>query len=103
MFTQQRLKLWQWHSENLLAHAEGQLLIDPYASYQHLMDYWAETMQDDAYLISSEGWKAETYRMIETNKQGKQKDKGWTCDLVPKSLVVARRGRGAVRGTGKSE
>ena len=77
-------------SENLLAHAEGQLLIDPYAIYQHLMDYWAETMQDDAYLISSEGWKAETYRMIETNKQGKQKDKGWTCDLVPKSLVVAR-------------
>ena len=23
-------------------------LIDPYDVYQHLMDYWAETMQDDA-------------------------------------------------------
>jgi type I restriction enzyme M protein len=22
-------------------------LIDPYGVYQHLMDYWAETMQDD--------------------------------------------------------
>jgi hypothetical protein len=24
------------------------------------MDYWAEAMQDDAYMISAEGWKAET-------------------------------------------
>ncbi|MEQ1905981.1 MAG: type I restriction-modification system subunit M, partial [Pirellulaceae bacterium] len=49
-------------SENLLAHAEGQPLIDPYAVYQHLMDYWAETMQDDCYLISADGWLAETAR-----------------------------------------
>ncbi len=35
-------------SENLLAHAEGKPLIDPYAVYQHLMDYWAETMQTTA-------------------------------------------------------
>ena len=26
-------------------------LLDPYDMYQHLMDYWAETMQDDCYLI----------------------------------------------------
>ena len=39
-------------SENLLHHAESQLLIDPYAVYQHLMDYWAATMQDDCYLTS---------------------------------------------------
>jgi type I restriction enzyme M protein len=24
-------------------------LLDPYDVYQHLMDYWAETMQDDVY------------------------------------------------------
>jgi type I restriction enzyme M protein len=47
-------------------------------------------MQDDLYLIAADGWKAETYRIIEKNKQGKEKDKGWTCDLVPKDLVVAR-------------
>jgi len=29
-------------SENLLAHAEGRQLIDPYAIYQHLMDLLAE-------------------------------------------------------------
>jgi type I restriction enzyme M protein len=77
-------------SEDLLAHYADQPLIDKYDVYQHLMDYWAETMQDDGYLIAADGWKAETYRVIETDKKGKQKDKGWTCDLVPKPLIVAR-------------
>ena len=77
-------------SEGLLAHYLGQPLIDAYAVYQHLMDYWAQTMQDDCYAIAADGWKAQTYRVIETDKKGKQKDKGWACDLVPKPLVVAR-------------
>ena len=82
-------------SEGLLRHYEGKPLIDPYAVYQHLMDYWAETLQDDAYLIAADGWKTETYRVIETKKgkdgkEGKKVDKGWACDLVPKALVVAR-------------
>ncbi len=77
-------------SEDLLAHYVGQPLIDRYDVYQHLMDYWAETMQDDCYLIATDGWKAETTRIIEKDKKGKEKDKGWTCDLVPKSLIVAR-------------
>jgi type I restriction enzyme M protein len=76
-------------SEGLLAHYEGKPLIDPYDVYQHLMDYWSDTMQDDCYLIAADGWKAETTRMIEKNKKtGKEKDKGWTCDLVPKGLIV---------------
>ena len=78
------------HAERLLAHAEGQPLIDPYAVYQQLMDYWAETMQDDCYLIAADGWVARTSRILETDKKGKTKDKGWTCDLVPKPLIVAR-------------
>jgi type I restriction enzyme M protein len=77
-------------SENLLAHAEGQPLIDPYAVYQHLMNYWAETMQDDCYLIAADDWEAKTSRILETDKKGKTRDKGWTCDLVPKPLIVAR-------------
>jgi type I restriction enzyme M protein len=82
-------------SESLLAHYAGKPLIDPDDVYQHLMDYWAETMQDDVYLIAADGWKAETYRVIETKKgkdgkPGKQVDKGWTCDLIPKPLIVAR-------------
>ena len=77
-------------SEDLLAHYKGKPLLDPYDVYQRLMDYWAETMQDDCYLISADGWKAEPYRIIEVDKKGREKDKGWTCDLVPKSLIVAR-------------
>ena len=77
-------------SEDLLAHYAGKPLIDPYDVYQHLMDFWAETMQDDCYLIATDGWKAETYRVIKTDKKGKEKDKGWMCDLAPKTLVVAR-------------
>jgi type I restriction enzyme M protein len=77
-------------SESLLAHYADKPLIDPYDIYQHLMDYWAQTMQDDCYLISGDGWKADTYRIIETDKKGKEKDKGWTCDLIPKTLIIAR-------------
>jgi type I restriction enzyme M protein len=77
-------------AEELLAHYLGKPLMDPYAVYQHLLDYWGETMQDDCYLISADGWKAETARIIEKDKKGKEKDKGWTCDLIPKHLIVAR-------------
>jgi len=45
---------------------------------------------DDCYLIAADGWKAEASRIIEKDKKGKEKDKGWTCDLVPKALIVAR-------------
>ncbi|MDY0743377.1 class I SAM-dependent DNA methyltransferase [Paucibacter sp. R3-3] len=93
-----------FHPKNLIRGAEGLLdhyedqptaekLIDPYAVYQHLMDYWAATMQDDAYLIAEDGWKATPYRVLETKKNkdgspGKTVDKGWACDLVPKALLV---------------
>jgi len=77
-------------SENLLQQYTGKELIDKYDVYQHLMNYWADTMQDDCYIIASDGWKAETYRILVENKQKKRVDKGWTCDLVPKSLVIDR-------------
>ena len=75
-------------SEGLLTHYQGQPLIDAYAVYQLLLDQWAETMQDDVYAISAEGWRAQPYRVLETDKKGKTKDKGWACDLVPKELLV---------------
>lgn len=81
-------------SEDLLHHYEGKALIDAYDIYQHLMNYWAATMSDDFYLISAAGWKANTYRIIEKKKgkdgKTKETDKGWTCDLIPKELIVAK-------------
>ena len=38
-----------------LAHYADKPLIDQYDVYQHLMDYWAATMQDNCYLIADEG------------------------------------------------
>jgi type I restriction enzyme M protein len=47
-------------------------------------------MQDDLYIISYDGWKAETYRILVENSKKKMVDKGWTCDLIPKDLVINR-------------
>jgi type I restriction enzyme M protein len=77
-------------AEELLAAFHDAPLLDAYDVYQHLMDYWAQTMQDDAYLIAADGWVARTSRILETDKKGKTKDKGWTCELIPKAYVVAR-------------
>jgi type I restriction enzyme M protein len=77
-------------SENLLAKYTDKPLIDKYDIYQHLLNYWNEIMQDDCYIIAADGWKAETYRILVENKQKKLIDKGWTCDLIPKELVMNR-------------
>ena len=81
-------------AEDLLDAFRAAPLLDAYDIYQHLMDYWAETMQDDCYLIAADGWVAETHRVLEPAKSGKKKgelqDKGWACDLIPKPYIIAR-------------
>ena len=77
-------------SENLLQQYHNKPLISKYDMYQHLMNFWDDVMQDDCYIISADGWKAETYRIIVENKQKKKVDKGWTCDLIPKEFVINR-------------
>ncbi len=85
--------LLQHYEHPPAATSQAEKLIDPYAVYQHLMDYWAQTLQDDAYLITEDGWQATPHRVLETKKNkdgspGKTVDKGWACDLVPKALLV---------------
>jgi type I restriction enzyme M protein len=78
-------------SEDVLSTYTDKPLMDKYDVYQHLMNYWNEVMQDDCYLIAVDGWKAEPYRILIKNKAtGKETDKGWNCDLVPKTLVIDR-------------
>src|SRR5437667_7977072 len=63
-------------SEDLLATFEKARLLDPYDVYQHLMDYWAEIMQDDVYMIVSDGWgEAAKPRLIIEDKSQKTKEK----------------------------
>jgi len=82
-------------AHRLLASYDDRDLIDKYDIYQYLMTYWNETMQDDCYIISFDGWVANTHRVIEEKKDKKGNvtkttDKGWDCDLVPKDLVIHR-------------
>jgi type I restriction enzyme M protein len=77
-------------SEDLLLKYADKPLMNRYKIFQHLMNYWAETMKDDLYILIEDGWKANTKRILEKNKSGKEVDKGWTCDLIPKNLVIQR-------------
>ena len=90
-------------AEDLLAAFRQSPLLDAYDIYQHLMDYWAETMQDDAYLIAGDGWvrgvqPREIIRVKDKNNKltwpephdymrGKRRFKS---DLVPAPILVAR-------------
>ncbi|MEK7484671.1 MAG: type I restriction-modification system subunit M [Planctomycetota bacterium] len=44
-------------SETLLQTFANVHLLEKYDVYQHLMDYWTETMQDDVYMIMLDGYK----------------------------------------------
>jgi type I restriction enzyme M protein len=86
-------------AEALLATFEKARLLDAYDVYQHLMDYWAETMQDDVYLIVSDGWReAAKPRLILEDKDKKTKEKPdftvgklkYKAELIPPPLVIAR-------------
>lgn len=62
-------------SEDLLHTFNAVKLIDQYDVYQHLMSYWSDIMQDDAYLITADGWQA-----------GNDANNG----LIPPQLIIAR-------------
>ena len=86
-------------SEDLLVRFCNTDLMDKYDIYQILMDYWAETMQDDVHVISQDGWKAgNTLRLLVVEKGKKAKEspdlmmgrKKYKSDLIPPDLIVAR-------------
>ncbi len=84
-------------SEDTLARFAPIPLIDEYDLYQRLMDYWNDIMQDDVYLIASEGWTAG--RELRSPTPGESVDftvgtgrnsVKYVSDLIPPSLVIAR-------------
>jgi len=90
-------------AEELLAAFSQTPLLDAYDVYQHLMDYWAETMQDDAYLIAADGWvKGAQPREIVQVKDKNNKltwpephdylkgRRRFKSDLVPAPILIAR-------------
>lgn len=86
-------------SEDLLARFADLSLISPYDVYQRLMEYWDDVMQDDIYIIASEGWfEAAQPRGIIEDKEKKIKEtpdltikgKKYKMDFVPPALIVSR-------------
>ena len=86
-------------SGDLLHHFAGLPLLDRYDVYQCLMDYWDEVMQDDVYLVVTEGWADAARPRVLVPVKGKGtaetpdltvNRKKYSMDLVPPGLVVAR-------------
>jgi type I restriction enzyme M protein len=90
-------------AESLLNSFKTAPLVDPYDMFQHLMDYWAETMQDDCYIIAADGWKAgaQPREIIKVkNKDGKlvwpeahdytKAKRRFKSDLIPAAVLITR-------------
>jgi len=77
------IKIW---GDRLMCQMQGLevSLVNAYAPYEHLMNYWAETLQDDCYLISRDGWKVEL--LLPARKNASWED--YFCDLLPVEVVV---------------
>ena len=86
-------------SDDLLARFAPVPLIDNYDIYQHLMTFWAEVMQDDAYILAQDGWDAgRVIRDLAKNAEGKLTEtpditlgrRKLKAELIPPALIVAR-------------
>lgn len=74
----------KWSEDLLGTFKKKKSLVDSYEIYEDLMNYWAQTMQDDCYIVSSDGWKAE---LVPPAKKKFAFDE-YTCDLLPVSIVL---------------
>ena len=85
-------------SEDLLNRFAEVPLLDKYDIYQLLMNYWAETMQDDVFVITQESWQEGAVVRELLKSKGKSKEspdlvlgkKKYKMDLIPPELVVNR-------------
>ncbi len=80
-------------ADELLAACASLRLIDKYDIYQQLMSYWEEEMQDDAYILTTEGWKAGNRVLrLQKGKDNKKKDIAglWGLEgrLIPIPLLI---------------
>ncbi len=86
-------------SEDLLQSYAQTPLLSKYDLYQILMDYWADSMQDDVYVLVQDGWPAgKVLRELVVNKGEKLKETPdlvigkakYKAELIPPVLIVAR-------------
>lgn len=80
-------------SKSLLNKAKDHSgLVDAYEVYDVLLNYWADVMQDDCYMIANDGWTFPEVRATKSGKGDKKKAIMYdeiVCDLVPVCIVLA--------------
>ena len=89
-------------SEDLLQSYAQTPLLSKYDIYQILMDYWAESMQDDVYVLVQDGWTGgkQIREIFPTKKDGKNvwkeshdfeiTKKRYRAEVIPRALVEKR-------------
>jgi type I restriction enzyme M protein len=86
-------------SEQLLNRYTHSELLSKYDIYQILMDYWADTLQDDVYVLIQDGWQAgNTVHELVVTKGEKLKEtpdftinkQKYKAELIPPNLIIAR-------------
>lgn len=86
-------------SESLLLAFSDVSLIDKYDVYQKLMEYWAETMQDDVYAVCFDGYGVGRKIAYEyatkkkkvngtTVEEKTDKVKSYDGEIIPKALLI---------------
>ena len=80
----------RWGENILGIFGKYKSLVNEYDVYDELCKYWEETMQDDAYMVSRDGWKVTT--TLPKDKKGNIK-KNFTyedisCDLLPAMVLT---------------
>ena len=86
-------------SEDLLASYAEAPLLSKYDIYQILMDYWAEVMLDDVFVLAQVGWgEGNQLRSLKVAKGEKLKEEPdlvinknkYKAELIPPALLVSR-------------
>ena len=89
-------------SEDLLARYAHTPLLSKYDIYQILMDYWADSMQNDVYVLVQDGWSGgkQIREIFPTKKGGKNiwqeshdfviGKQRYRAEVIPRSLVEKR-------------
>ena len=94
-------------AEDMLTRFDTAPLVDKYEAYQRLVSYWAETMQDDVFIIAGGGWAAAKELREARSEKGKDNKVKWleegdltvkkgkqtvrlVADVIPPALIIAR-------------
>lgn len=82
-------------SEDALKTYTDKALMDKYNVYQHIMNYWNEVMQDDCYVVASDGWKVNapspSISTLDTKPYKKAKgEKYYQFSIIEGELLINR-------------